>query len=745
MKGTQHMVTSIAPSLRPNRHPMEGDLDELRSQALRKVALGGIASAFALMCAALTIPSLVEPRLLLLVAVLLVSAIVAWWASRHWYWPATIFLIAGLLAATGIAEVVYALPQMLFALPLVVFVAPLLVGQWATLLVAGSASALIWKLASLASASLPDCDIVCAQLLIVGSVGLAYVAYEPMQTMLDWTLRSYLQELRKTQEARERQMDLGRLSKSLIETCERLEHANLALEHARRAAEEARRTKDSLATAISHELRTPLNLIIGFSEAIISDAADGSEEVPTRFRSDVETIHRNACHLSDLVDDVLDLGRMDADRLALQRKRSSLAAITGEAVGAVERLYAGAGLRLTVDIPSDLPTLSVDPTRIRQVLINLLTNAVRYTDEGGVRVSARREGSDVVVSVADTGVGVSSEDLPGVFESFYQVGGTNRRGGFGLGLTVSKRFVEMHGGSMWVESQIGRGSTFHFTLPAIDNVVPAAITPDWHLYQSPHLALRPEPTVLVFDRDAEAGGVVRRYLDGYRIITARTLDEAALAAKDDAVSAVILADSAVEGGGHGDRDSLAWLPRAPVLRCGLRTVGRIGGEIGAAAFLTKPVGQERLRETLRRLNLVPRNALVVDDDPQIVDLLGRMLRAVAPQCLVQLATTGELGLELARKAPPDLVLLDLLMPGIDGREFLRIWRADSSLGGAPVIVISAAVENDDRMVVGEFLEVWGPDGLGVAELMRATRGTLDGLLRQPFDSSPAPPMVPASS
>ena len=744
MKGAQHMVTSIAPSFHPNRHPMDGDLAELRGQALRKVALGAMVAAFALMSAALTIPSLVGPRLLLLAAVLSVSAIAAWWTSRHWYWPSTIFLVTGLLAATAIAEVVYALPQVLFALPLVVFVAPLLVGQWATLLVAGSASALIWKLASLASTPLSDQDIVCAQLLIVGSVGLAYVAYKPMQTMLDWTWRSYLQELRQVQEARERQMDLGRLSKSLAETCERLEQANLALEHARRAAEEARRTKDSLATAISHELRTPLNLVIGFSEAIISDAADGSEEVPTRFRSDVETIHHNACHLSDLVDDVLDLGRMDAHRLALQRKRSALAAITGEAVGAVERLYAGAGLSLMVDLPSDLPTLLVDPTRVRQVLINLLTNAVRYTDEGGVRVSARREGSDVVVSVADTGVGVSSEDLPGVFESFYQAGGAKRRGGFGLGLTVSKRFVEMHGGSMWVESQIGRGSTFHFTLPAVDNVVSVAIPPDWRLYRSPHLALRPEPTVLVFDRDAEAGRVIRRYLDGYRIVTARTPDEAALVAKDGAVSAVILADSVVEGEGRGDWDGLARLPRALVLRCGLRTVGRIGCEIGAAAFLTKPVGQERLRDTLRRLDLLPRHALVVDDDPQMVDLLGRMLRAVAPNCLVQLATTGELGVELARKAPPDLVLLDLLMPGMDGREFLKIWRADSSLGGAPVIVISAAVENDDRMVVGEFLEVRGPNGLGIAELMRATRGALDSLLRQSEDWSPSPAMATAA-
>src|SRR6185437_7901294 len=130
MKGAPHMVTSIAPSFHPNRHPMEGDLEELRGQALRKVALGAIVTAFALLSAALTIPSLVGPRLLLLAAVLSVSALAAWWTSRRWYWPSTIFLIAGLLAATAIAEVVYALPQVLFALPLVVFVAPLLVGQW---------------------------------------------------------------------------------------------------------------------------------------------------------------------------------------------------------------------------------------------------------------------------------------------------------------------------------------------------------------------------------------------------------------------------------------------------------------------------------------------------------------------------------------------------------------------------------------------------------------------------------------
>jgi signal transduction histidine kinase/DNA-binding response OmpR family regulator len=714
-----------APDLRParadGRHPFADELDELTAQAVRWTAAGALAVNFCLLVG-VGLAGLDPGRADVWVVSLALSglpalALVLLRLERR---LAAGALLLGLAASVFLARGMLGWGEAIFALPLVVFVAPQLIGPRGAvgLAVGGGAALFLDGPSALAPAAL-----------VAISAGLSWIAYRPMRTMLGWAWAGYLEERRKTIEVRQRQAELAQLSKSLADVVERLEHANVALAQARRAADEARRLKEEFATAISHELRTPLNLIVGFSE-MIANAPDGARGLDAALRGDLATINRNARHLSDLVDDVLELGQLDAHRLALQKDWVPLGRVVDEAVEAVEGLYQRAGLSIEVDVAADLPALYIDATRIRQVLINLLTNAVRYMEEGGATVTARRQEHDVVVSVADTGVGIAPEDVPYVFDSFRQTGPAKRRGGFGLGLTVSKRFVEMHAGSMWVASDPGRGTTFSFTLPLATAVTSLAVAPELRKLEGTVGSDGARPTVLVLDRHKEAATIFRRYLDDYRVIVAVTPAEAIRAARSGLVGAVVV----VSGGEHDtalERATLRHLPGVPVVRCDLHTVARAGRELGAAAFLSKPFGRDRLRETLRRLRLRPRRVLVVDDEPEMVRLLGRMLRTIAPECTVLSTTDGQTGLSLGKAEQPDLVLLDLLMPELDGHAFLRAWRADERTRDVPVVIVSAASEEDHDVVSGESLQITRDGGLSVAELMRAVRSSLDGLLVRP--------------
>ena len=714
-----------------NLHPLHDEFSDLRAQALRWVAAGTALVAFGIVYVWAFSAALTGLQDLLVATILVSAAGAAWFLVDRTYAGAAALLMIGQLAGIAAAAALWSTGQLVYALPLVLFVAPLLMGYWQTIAVGVGEAVLILAMVALGITPLPGADVTLALLLILVSAGLSWVAFQPVRTMLDWTWASYREERRKTLQIRERQAQLANLSKSLEEACERLEQANVALAEARRLADDARRLKDEFATAISHELRTPINLIMGFSEMIVDDADD---RVASTFRRDVETIYRNACHLSTLVDDVLDLGRLDAQRLALVKQWVAIPGIAQEAIDAVQGLYDNAGLWIKTDLPADLPVLSIDPTRIRQVLINLLTNAVRYVEEGGVQISARCDGGDVVVAVADTGVGIPPDDLPHVFERFHQTGQLRRRGGFGLGLTVSKQLVEMHAGSMWVTSEPDRGTTFSFSLPIATNVAALASNPRLQLLEGQRSGEPLERTVLVVGQDAEAIRIFQRYLDGYRVrVAAEPLDVRGINRKT-AVNAVLFANAVSE-------DMIAAVQSrfrgVPALRCSLHTITRASRQLGVAAFLTKPVTGVQLRQTLRQLKLKPRRALVVDDDPDMVRLLSRMLRAIAPHCQVQTAASAEHGLLLVRDKSagerPDLLLLDLLMPEMDGHAFLQHWRADPALCEVPVIIVSAASEEDHDLVIGELVEIRRDGGLSVADLMGIVRGSLDRLVPSAID------------
>ena len=289
---------------------------------------------------------------------------------------------------------------------------------------------------------------------------LGWASSHALFTVTHWSIYSLHQARENMEAAREHRAQLARVVKDLDQAYSRLGRTNASLVAAWRAAEEAERFKAEFVTNVSHELRTPLNLIVGFSEMMLTapESYDGVQ-IPGPYRSDLNVIHHNAQHLLALVDDVLDLARIEAGRLGLVKEETDLATLVAEATGMVHDYIAAKGLALHIRVAPDLPRIWLDRLRIRQVLLNLLVNAARFTERGSITLEVRREGQEVITWVTDTGRGIPEHDLPKIFQEFRSHRSTRvdvaQR--YRLWLPISKRFIELHHGRMGVESTYLQG------------------------------------------------------------------------------------------------------------------------------------------------------------------------------------------------------------------------------------------------------------------------------------------------
>jgi CheY-like chemotaxis protein len=382
----------------------------------------------------------------------------------------------------------------------------------------------------------------------------------------------------------------------------------------------------------------------------------------------------------------------------------------------------------------------VDRTRIRQVLINLLNNAARFTLTGGATIQAEGDGQSVVVSVADTGVGIPPDELPLIFKEFHRADDSKPGpyGGRGLGLTICRRFVELHGGSMWVESAPDEGSKFSFSLPVSPGVVAAPARDDWETWArvvAPH----PDPTVAVVAPDDPAADVFRRYLDGCHVVRVSDLRQAHRLAARTPLRALILATSDSHARLPALDPDLSGLKGVPVVVCPMRTRVNVNPDLRVAKYLVKPVDREQLREALASLPRKPLDVAIVDDDPEMIRLLSRMVRSLSRRYRITTASGGAEALERLQIRRPDVVLLDLLMPGIDGYRVMEQMKADSRLAEVPVVVITARGTEEELVIAGE-LAISRPEGLSVGEMMGYLRALLAESARS---ASPGPPGAPA--
>jgi CheY-like chemotaxis protein len=431
-------------------------------------------------------------------------------------------------------------------------------------------------------------------------------------------------------------------------------------------------------------------------------------------------------------------------------------AIIREAAATARPLLERKGLDLHVDIASDLPLVHADRLRIRQVLLNLLNNAVRFTDHGAVTVRALRGGSDdeeVVVEVRDTGIGIRPCDLAQLFRAFHQLDAspTKGRGGTGLGLVISKRFVELHGGRIWAHSDgPSRGATFTFAIPVRPDATSAplsgATTQWWHL---PPPGTTPAATVVVLDDDPAVVHFFERHLDGYRVVGAESTAEAVAAAERSGAHAII----ADVPDGHGaEHARQTWLDLAArhglrVLCCPMPSGRRIAQALGLTDYLVKPVTRSALLHAVGHAAPRAKTILVVDDHPQMLRLLCRMLRSSPRGYRLLRANDGEEGLAMVLRERPDLVVLDILMPGLDGLSVAERMRHSPESANIPVIAVSAKGPVEAVAPSGaRTLCLHTSQPFALSDLVRAVRVTLDSLPPVASTSQrtdPARPEAPA--
>jgi signal transduction histidine kinase/CheY-like chemotaxis protein len=615
-------------------------------------------------------------------AALLVAGTVSYrLRSQHLHFS-THLLVWGLLVATACAvstlhnlSLIY-----LFLLP-VIFASVLLSarGVFLVMLVASGAMALLR--ASFAGSGMGELALPVAILVLVAFA--FWLSSRNLHTTLAWFSNAYENAYRNEQLAREREAELRRVLKALDDATVRLERMNYSLTLERNHAREAHRLKQQFAQTISHELRTPLNLIVAFTELMAQSPQYYGGSLPPAYVRDLSIVHRNAQHLQNLVNDVLDLARIEAAQMTIVPEPTDPATLTQEAINTTRSLIESRGLELCLSIEPGLPVLWVDPTRIRQVLFNLLSNAVRFTEKGRITVSVCSAQEAVIFSVADTGIGIAAEDMPRLFRDFQQLDGTTRRrfGGAGLGLAISRRFVELHKGRIWVESEVGKGSTFSVSLPLLEQQIIRPSRFSWKLFDQPPAPPAHHHILLAVTRNPIAIEALSPHTHDYRVMIAPDL-EAGRQMAQQVLPQCVLIDTA---GAPATPNALtaiidAWeLPNTPFIACDLPQHDELY-QMPGIEYLMKPVSVQRLREVVEQFGATASRILVVDDDYDFVRLMSRLFgqRVIS-------AASGRDGLAFIRQTCPDLIFLDFHLPDYSGREWVQQVYALAE--NAPVIVL----------------------------------------------------------
>jgi signal transduction histidine kinase/CheY-like chemotaxis protein len=530
--------------------------------------------------------------------------------------------------------------------------------------------------------------------------------------------------------AREHRAELMRISKALKETQQGLEHANAQLSHARHSAEEARRLKVLFAANVSHELRTPINLIVGFSEMIITAPQSYGVPLPSAYWTDINIVYRNARHLQSLINDVLDISQIEAGQMALMKEEVDPAVVILEAAELVRESITRRGLAFEIFVPETLPQLWLDRLRIRQVILNLLSNAMRFTDEGKITLQASVVSNFLHINVCDTGVGIQAEDLDSIFEEFHQLENSlsKQYGGSGLGLTLSKQFVEMHGGQIRVQSEglLGQGSKFSVILPVFSG------SPGWRFrVQARHTQdIDSARSIVVLDDDPAILQLFERYTEKHHAIGVQECEEALYLAEMIQPTALIIDN---KDANKTLQASLVETMRSrglttPIISCSMPSGRRILRSLGVADYLVKPVTSEALLHALDGLKATIKHVLIVDDEPDIVRMFSRMLQNAAQPYQIWKAYNGREGLMLMREKPPDVVILDVLMPEVDGFGVIEHMKAHPALTNIPIVLTSARGTFDAITPSTDgIISVHKPAGFQPIELIRCVESIVNTL------------------
>ncbi|MGZ4788577.1 MAG: ATP-binding protein [Terriglobales bacterium] len=505
--------------------------------------------------------------------------------------------------------------------------------------------------------------------------------------------------LRTLQTLHERQAELAQLNSELEDTNRGVVALYAELDDRAEYLRKASDIKTRFFSNVSHELRTPLNSIVSLA-SILLDRIDG--DLSPEQEKQVNYIRRSAEELIEMVSDLLDLAKFEAGKITVKPQPFEVSAIFSAMRGAIKPMLRAKPVELIFEEEPGLPTLNSDDAKVTQILRNFLSNALKFTDSGEVRVTAKRDGTNIVLSVKDTGIGISPEDQEKVFEEWSQLDNQAQRRvkGSGLGLPLSRKLAELLGGKIWLESELGKGSTFYLSVPAVYR------GPEEVTFIVGKASEQPSVPVLVIEDNFETLYSYEKFLQGseFHVVPAKSEDEARRKLRD-LKPAVILLDVLL--GEHSSWGLLQELRQnAETQQIPIMVVTVVDNRskafaLGADEFAVKPIERAWLLDRLRRIvhGRRAKRLLVIDDDE--VSRYSLMAMIGANSFSFVEASNGREGLQLAREIRPDGIILDLLMPEMTGFELLQKLRADPATTAVPVLVSTSKRLTDSEK---QFLE-----------------------------------------
>ncbi len=512
---------------------------------------------------------------------------------------------------------------------------------------------------------------------------------------------------------------------------ERRRAADLSRE--KEAAEAANKAKSNFLANMSHELRTPLNAIIGYSEMLQEMAADDGHE---EYQGDLKKIHSAGQHLLELINDVLDISKIEAGKMDLYIESFSLDQTIEEVQAVVDPLARKNSNQLVIEKPADLGLIRADATKVRQCLLNLLSNACKFTSNGTVRLEAARHDDWITFEVSDTGIGMTKEQMGKLFRAFQQADSSTTRkfGGTGLGLAISRRFCQIMNGDITVRSEPGQGTTFTMRIPvevvqqAVEGQTKSELDAAARITESLPASAA---VVLVIDDDALVADLLRRTLvkDGYRVEYAENGEKGLQLARQlrpDAITLDVMMPGMDGWQVLTHLKSDPELADIPVILLSIVNDRKTGFALGATEYLTKPLDRERLATVLARISngRGSRLALVVDDLPENRELLRSALENDG--WTVEEAGNGLEALDRLEHRRPDAILLDLMMPEMDGIAFVERLRASERNRSIPVLVVTAKdiTPVDRQRLSGGVQAIMQKGAVDLSELVSQTRALL---------------------